>query len=222
MQSTKNEPSLTENPVRNILSEKGSPQIQDLLTVTKNLQQDTKSFLDQMSSITTNQYHKHCEGKSTAEGTHVSSNYVPTNSFSDNAQDASTISTSSSEVPSKPVSSNAIISINKISCLYNNCDSLLSKIDELKIRLFDKNILISGITEIMSKNCLIKPDENDFKIEGYNLYTNIKDFPDGRRTGLHIHKLITAKESTVSFNKGYLESCGQRFIFQKQKYYCVE
>ena len=99
-----------------------------------------------------------------------------------------------------------IISINKISCLYNNCDSLLNKIDELKIRLFDKNILISGITEIMPKNCLIKPDENDFKIEGYNLYTNIKEFPDGRGTSLYIHKSIKAKESTFSFNKGYVES----------------
>ena len=136
----------------------------------------------------------------------MASNYVPTNSFSDNAQDASTISTSSSEVPSKPVSSNPVISINKISCLYDNCDSLLNRIDELKIRLFDKNILISGITEIMPQNCLIKPDENDFKIEGYNLYTNIKKFPDGRGTGLYIHKSVKAKESTFSFNKGYLES----------------
>ena len=84
---------------------------------------------------------------------------------------------------------------------------MLNKIDELKIRLFDKNTLISGITEIMPKNCLIKPDENDFKIEGtYNLYTNIKEFPDGRGTGLYIHKSIKAKESTFSFNKGYLES----------------
>ena len=58
----------------------------------------------------------------------------------------------------------------------------------------------------MPKNCLIKPDENDFKIEGYNLYTNIKEFPDWRGTGLYIHKSIKAKESTFSFNKGYLES----------------
>ena len=90
--------------------------------------------------------------------------------------------------------------------LYNNCDSLLNKIDELKIRLLDKNILISGITEIMPKNCLIQPDENDFKIEGYNLYTDIKELPDGRGTGLYIHKSIIAKESTFSFDKGYLES----------------
>ena len=75
----------------------------------------------------------------------------------------------------------------------------------------------------MPKNCLIKPDKNDFKIEGHNLYTNIKEFPDGRGTGLYIHKSIKAKESTFSFNKGYsLSQCGQRFIFQKQKYYCVE
>ena len=84
VQSTKNESSLTENPVRNILSEKESPQIQDLFIMTKDLQQDTKSFLDQMSkrliSIT-----NICDGKSTAEGTRVSSNYVPTNSLSDNA-----------------------------------------------------------------------------------------------------------------------------------------
>ena len=138
------------------------------------------------------------------------------------AQDASTIFTSSSEVPSKPVSSNPIISMNKISCLYNNCDSLLNKIDELKIRLLDKNILISGITEIMPKNCLIQPDENDFKIEGYNLYTNIKEFPDGRGTGLYIHKSIKSKESTFHLTKDILSQCRQRFIFQKQKYYCVE
>ena len=141
VQSTKNEPSLTENPVRNILSEKESPQIQDLFTVTK----DTRhQVFFRPNEQTTDQYCKHCEGKSTAEGTHVSSNYVPTNSISDNAQDALTISTSSSEVPSKSLSSNPIISINKISCLYDNCDSLLNKIEELKIRLFDKNILISG------------------------------------------------------------------------------
>ena len=69
---------------------------------------------------------------------------------------------------------------------------MLNKIDELKIRLFDKNILISGITEIMLKNCLIQPDENDFKIEGYNLCTDIKEFSDGRGTGLYIHKSIKA------------------------------
>ena len=37
VQSTKNEPSLTENPVRNILPGKESPQIQDLFTKTKDL-----------------------------------------------------------------------------------------------------------------------------------------------------------------------------------------
>ena len=58
----------------------------------------------------------------------------------------------------------------------------------------------------MPKNCLIQPDENDFKIEGYNLYTNIKELPDGRGTGLYIPKSIKAKESTFSFNKGYLGS----------------
>ena len=154
VQSTKDEPSLTENTVRIILSEKESPQIQDLFTVTKDLQKDCKSFSDQMSkqliSIT-----NILKGNQQLREPRYPQTMYPQILFSDNAQDASAMSSSSSEVPSKQVSSNPIISINKISCLYNNCDSLLNKIDELKIRLLDKNILISGITEIMPKNCLI-------------------------------------------------------------------
>ena len=34
---------------------------------------------------------------------------------------------------------------NKTSCPYTNCDSLLNKLNELQIRLFDKNTLICGV-----------------------------------------------------------------------------
>ena len=60
--------------------------------------------------------------------------------------------------------------------------------------------------EIMPKNCLIKPEENDFKILNYNLYTNIKDSQNGRRTGLFIHNSLNSKESEFVFNKGHVES----------------
>ena len=91
-------------------------------------------------------------------------------------------------------------------CLYTNCDSLLNKLNELQIRLFDKNTLICGVTEIRPKHCLIKPEENDFKILNYNLYTNIKDSQNGRGTGLFIHISLNFKESEFVFNKGHVES----------------
>ena len=57
----------------------------------------------------------------------------------------------------------------------------------------------------MPKNCLTKPEENDFKILNYNLYTNIKDSQNGRGTGLFIHNSLNSKESEFVFNKGHVE-----------------
>ena len=58
----------------------------------------------------------------------------------------------------------------------------------------------------MPKNCLIKPEENDFKILNYNLYTNTTDSQNGRGTGLFIHNSLNSKESEFVFNKGHVES----------------
>ena len=70
----------------------------------------------------------------------------------------------------------------------------------------------------MPKNCLIKPEENDFKILNYNLYTNIKDSQNGRGTGLFIHNSLNSKESEFVF-KVMLNLFGLKLNLQKQKYY---
>ena len=85
----------------------------------------------------------------------------------------------------------------------------MNKLNELQIRLFDKNTLICGVTEIMPKNCFNKPEENDFKILNRNLHTNIKDTQNGRGTGLFIHNSLNSKDSEFVFNKGHVES-GQK------------
>ena len=79
----------------------------------------------------------------------------------------------------------------------------MNKLNELQIRLFDKNTLICGVTEIMPKNCLIKREENNLN---YNVCTNIKDSQNGRGTGLFIHNSLNSKESEFVFNNGHVES----------------
>ena len=103
-------------------------------------------------------------------------------------------------------STDPVINKTKMHCFYTNCDSLLNKREELETRMLTSEVLICGITEILTKNCVSKPTSNDFVMKDYNLYSNIDNYSIGRGVSIYVHKTLKSTESKFHFNKDYLES----------------
>ncbi len=63
----------------------------------------------------------------------------------------------------------------KLLCYYTNTDSLPNKKHELNMVLSIRKPDIVIITEILPKNCEVMPQEDEFEIPGYNLFSNLNE-----------------------------------------------
>ena len=59
----------------------------------------------------------------------------------------------------------------KLRCYYTNADSLSKKKNELNTLLSSHNPDIVVITELLPKNYYVRPQEDEYQIPGYILYT---------------------------------------------------
>ena len=87
---------------------------------------------------------------------------------------------------------NNIKKISYLNCIYTNARSILSKLDELKLRMIQDNIDIVGITETW-----LHPDilDSELFINGYKMYRkDRKDFREARAGGV----LLYIRDSLIS------------------------
>ena len=84
-----------------------------------------------------------------------------------------------------------------VKCLYTNADSLMNKIDELKVLVRDEKPHIIGICEVKPKNCRYSITDAELQLDGYDMFhTNLSH---GKHRGciLYIDKEIEATEITL-------------------------
>ena len=60
-------------------------------------------------------------------------------------------------------------------CFYTNADSLSNKKNELAVVISTSKPDIIVVTEVLPKNCDVRPTEDEFQVKNYNIFSNFKD-----------------------------------------------
>ncbi|XP_071941051.1 uncharacterized protein [Antedon mediterranea] len=84
--------------------------------------------------------------------------------------------------------------------MYTNCDSILNKRDEFKLRMKDSDPDIILLTEILPKHSLYQVQKNELEIEEYNFYYSEKK----RGIGIYVKSHLSV--SVVDFESDFEES----------------
>ena len=112
-----------------------------------------------------------------------------------------------SKLENKPSETQTHVKQNKLKVFYTNADSLLNKIDELKLRISSEDYDIICITEIKPKNSRYEINPPEFQIDGYNLFHNIHE--SGRGIASYVKKDIKASiisDTNAKFSEAVLLS----------------
>ena len=86
------------------------------------------------------------------------------------------------------------INISNLKCLYTNCDSLINKFDEFKIRVNDYKPHIICLTEVKPKNCRYEVLSAEIQLEGYEMFDNLEQ--QGRGIVIYVKSFLKASEIT--------------------------
>lgn len=90
-----------------------------------------------------------------------------------------------------------------VKLLYNNVDnSLLSKYDELRLRMYNDKLDVVALTEIKPKNGEI-PDTGILEIEGYDMYLSELNAPFTRGVCIYVHKRLRSISVSIAVNIQY-------------------
>ena len=119
---------------------------------------------------------------------------VPTTS---NPTDSS-FSKASGSIPRSSIDDNRIFN-----CLYTNADSLSNKVDELESKLYQSRHDICAVTEILPKSSSNVWIDQHYRINGYQIYSNLKNAPS-RGVALYIKDGFTVK--TIECENSLIES----------------
>ena len=120
---------------------------------------------------------------------------VPTTS---NPTDSSFSKASSGSIPRSSIDDNLIFN-----CLYTNADSLSNKVDELEAKLYQSRHDICAVTEILPKSSSSVWIDQHYRINGYQIYSNLKNAPL-RGVALYIKDGFTVK--TIECENSLIES----------------
>ena len=70
--------------------------------------------------------------------------------------------------------------------LYTNVDSLINKIDELKLLIRQEEPHLVAVTEILPKNSVYPVQEQELQIDGFNIVSNLEVANESKLRGIHI------------------------------------
>ena len=79
-----------------------------------------------------------------------------------------------------------------MNCMYFNADSLLNKINELKVMIGEQNPLVIGVTEVIPKNCKVQTQETELVIEKFKCFENFNCAKRG--VCIYTHESLGATE----------------------------
>ena len=96
---------------------------------------------------------------------------------------------------------------NKLKVFYTNADSLLNKIDELKLRISSEDYDIVCVTEVKPKNSRYEMNPSEIQLDGYNLFHNISESGRGIATYIKTESKATIiSDTSAKFNEALLLS----------------
>ena len=88
----------------------------------------------------------------------------------------------------------------KLLIFYTSADNMINKRNEIQSLVSTNNLGVFCITETLSKNVLLKIEECEIQIDGYDCFSNVDNSKCHRGVAIYIKRYLNARSYLTNVN----------------------
>ena len=87
--------------------------------------------------------------------------------------------------------------------MYTNSDSIMNKKNEFSLLAATHEIDLIMVTEVLPKNYSIKPQNDNIRIEGYEVYSNLDEGNSDRGVAIYVSEKIRTFVTSLEVERNF-------------------